>query len=405
MPSSTNTTFGPLDNVTVIDLTQVVAGGSCTSHFADFGSNVIKVEHPSKGDIIRNWGPFNKGQSLWWAVIGRNKKSVTIDLSTPDGKELLLKLVKKADVLIESFRVGTMEKWGLGYEQLAKVNPKIIVAHITGYGQTGPYSKRKGFGSAAEAMSGFVNSNGYPNLPPLLPPMPLADEIAGTFATMSILMALLKQKTQREHKGQEIDISLYEPLFRLLIPNIIQYDQLGLLASRIGSRFADASPRGIFQSKDNQWLALSANSQGTWENLAKAIDPDTLIKDPRFTTNKLRVEHSEELEIIIQEWMTTKTSNEITQALESTGAVIFPVYTTPDILNDPHYINRGNISTIEHPILGPIKMPSPVPHFSSTPGRIQFSGPTLGQHNQEVFHDYLGISLDELEKLNKAGII
>ena len=405
MSPPSNTTFGPIDKVTIIDLTQVVAGGSCTSHFADFGANVIKVEHPDKGDIIRNWGPFRKEQSLWWAVIGRNKKSVTINLATSDGKDLLLELVKRADVIIESFRVGTMTKWGLSYKELAKVNPGIIVAHITGYGQTGPYSKRKGFGSAAEAMSGFVNSNGYSNLPPLLPPMPLADEIAGTFATMSILMALLKQRDQRKKKGQEIDISLYEPLFRLLIPNIIQYDQLGLIASRIGSRFADASPRGIFQSKDKQWLALSANSQGTWENLARAIDSDTLPKNPKFATNRLRVENAEELELIIQKWMGGKASSEITSKLESTGAVIFPVYTTPDILDDPHYLDRGNISTVEHPVLGSVKMPSPVPHFSSTPGQIRFPGPSLGQHNQEVFHDWLGIPLIKLEKLTKDGII
>ena len=397
--------FGPLSGLRVLDLTNMVAGGTSTSHLADFGAEVIKIERPDGGDMIRSWGPFKDGVSIWWTVLSRNKKSITLNLGQPEGQEILKQLVLHADVLVEAFRAGTLDKWGLGYETLSSLNPRIIVIHISGYGQTGPYSDRPGFGSIAEAMSGFVNSNGFPDQPPILPPIPLADEIAGTFATMALLMAIYERDIGGSGKGQEIDVSLYEPLFRLLIPNVAQFDQLGLPVKRLGNRFPDGAPRNLYRAADGQWVALSANSQGIWLQLARAIGREDLIEDARFLTNELRVANVEDLDKIIQDWIGERPLQEVVDYLQGAGAVVFPIYNTAQILADPHYKARDNIVEVPHPQLGPVKMPAAIPRFSRTPGEVRTSGPDPGQHNQQVYGDLLGISSEDLESWEEQGLI
>ena len=397
--------FGPLAGLTVLDLTNLVAGGTSTTHLADFGAQVIKVERPQGGDMLRAWGPFKQGVSIWWTVLSRNKKSISLNLGDPQGQEILKRLAARTDVLVEAFRAGTLERWGVGYDTLSAINPRIIVVHISGYGQTGPYSDRPGFGSIAESMSGFVNANGFPDKPPILPPIPLADEIAGTFAAMAVLMAVYERDTGGSGKGQEIDVSLYEPLFRLLIPNVSQYDQLGLLVKRLGNRFPDGAPRNLYQASDGQWMALSANSQGVWEQLARAIEREDLIEDPRFVTNELRVNNVEELDEIIQGWIGARPLQEGLEYLQQAGAVVSPIYNTDQVFDDPHYQARGDIVEVPHPVLGPVKMPAAIPWLSRTPGEVRSSGPDLGQHNQEVYGDLLAATSEEIATWKEQGII
>ena len=396
---------GPLKGMTIIDLSNMVAGGTTTSHLADFGARVIKVERPEVGDPIRAWGPFKGKESMWWNVLSRNKESITLNLNTTQGQDILKKLIAQADVLVESFRAHTLEKWGLDYKTLSEINRSIIVVHISGYGQTGPYSERPGFGSIAEAMSGFVNANGFPDQPPILPPIPLADELAGTFAAMSILMAAYERNSSTSGMGQEIDVSLYEPLFRLLIPNVSQFDQLGILVSRLGNRFPDGAPRNLYISQDDKWIALSANTQGVWEQLAKAIEREDLITDLRFTTNSQRVTNVDHLDAIIQGWFSSKPMSECLDILNRAGAVVFPIYNTDQIMNDPQYNARGNIIEVPHDSLGNIKMPSPIPIMSRTPGSVYRPGPQLGQDNTNIYQEFLGFSKDSVADLKENGII
>ncbi len=397
--------FGPLAGMMVLDMTNLVAGGTSTAHLADFGALVIKVERPQGGDMLRAWGPFKDGVSLWWTVLSRNKRSVTLNLQQPQGQQILKRLAARADVLVEAFRAGTLERWGLGYKDLSAMNPRIIVAHISGYGQTGPYSDRPGFGSIAESISGFVNSNGFPDQPPILPPIPLADEIAGTFTAMAVLMAIYERDTRGSGKGQEIDVSLYEPLFRLLMPNITQYDQMGLLVKRLGNRFPDGAPRNLYQAADGQWMALSANSQGVWEQLARAIGREDMLEDPRFKTNELRVKNVEELDEIVGGWIKARPLQEGIEYLQKAGAVVSAIYNTDQILKDPHYQARGDFVEVPHPVLGPVKMPAAVPFLSRTPGEVRTPGPDLGQHNAEVYTGLLGATPQEVKTWKEQGII
>ena len=397
--------FGPLTGLTVLDLSNLVAGGTSTSHLADFGAQVIKVERPQGGDLLRAWGPFKEGVSIWWTVLSRNKKSISLNLAEPQGQEILKKLVVHADVLIEAFRTGTLQKWGLEYDTLSLINSRIIMVHISGFGQTGPYSDRPGFGSIAEAMSGLVNATGFPDQPPILPPIPMADEIAGTFAAMAVLMAVYERDLGGSGKGQEIDVSLYEPLFRLLIPNVSQYDQLGLLVRRHGNRFSDGAPRNLYQAADGQWLSLSATSQGIWEPLARAIGREDLIEDPRFTTNELRVRNVEELDEIIQRWIGARPLQEGVKHLQNAGVVVFPIYNTDQIFTDPHYKAREDIVEVPHKDLGSVKMPAAIPKFSRTSGQIHTPGPSLGEHNKEVYQNLLGASPEEISRWKEQGII
>jgi len=394
---------GPLADLTVLDLSTIVSGGTATSLLADFGASVIKVEHPRGGDPLRSWGPFVEGQSLWWKVVSRNKKSVTLDLSRPAGQDLLLRMVGRADVLVENFRPGTLERWGLGPERLLSHNPGLVVLRISGYGQTGPYRHRPGFGTVAEAMSGLVAITGFPEGPPLAPPIPLADEVAGIVGAYSVLMAL--HARARTGRGQVIDTSLFEPLFRLLIPHVPQYCALGIEARRTGNHFPDAAPRNLYRTADGTWVALSATSQRVFERLAQAIGRPDLVEDPRFRDNAARVKNREQLDTIIADWMAAHSEADILERLEASGAVAGAVYDVRRILQDPHYAARDDIVAVEDPDVGEIRMPGIVPKLSDTPGRVAFAGPRLGAHNREVYAEWIGLSEDDLDRLRAEGVI
>ncbi len=327
------TASGPLAGLTVLDLSTIVSGGTATSMLADFGARVIKVEHPKGGDPLRSWGPFAGGQSLWWKIVSRNKQSITLNLSQPRGQEILAAMAERADLLVENFRPGTLERWDLGPDRLRERAPRLIVVRISGFGQTGPYRHRPGFGTIAEAMSGLVAISGFPESPPLVPAMPLADEIAGLTAAMAAMMAVHHRAATG--RGQVVDVSLYEPLFRLLVPYVTQYHALGIRAERIGNAFPDAAPRNLYRARDETWIALSATSQRVFERLAAAIERPDLLSDARFADNAGRVRHREALDAIIAEWMAARTGAEALARLEESGAVAGPVYDVPRILEDP----------------------------------------------------------------------
>ncbi len=394
---------GPLAGLTVLDLSTIVSGGTATSMLADFGAEVLKIEHPRQGDPLRSWGPFMAGQSVWWKVMSRNKKSVTLNLSVPKGQRLLADLVRRADALVENFRPGTLEKWGLGPDRLMDINPRLVILRISGFGQTGPYRHRPGFGTVAEAMSGLVAISGFPDSSPLVPPIPLADEVSGLVGAMAVLMAI--HHRGRSGRGQVIDVSLYESLFRLLIPYVTQYAALGIRAQRTGNQFPHAAPRNLYRAGGGDWIALSATSQRVFERLARAIGRPELVADPRFCDNAARVEHREALDAILAEWMAARTQDEILAPLEESGAVAGPVYDIPRILRDPHYAARDNVIAAPDPDLGDIRMVGVIPKFSDTPGGVRASGPRLGQHNGEIYREWLGLGEEDIEHLRADEVI
>jgi crotonobetainyl-CoA:carnitine CoA-transferase CaiB-like acyl-CoA transferase len=428
--------LGPVHGIKVLDLSILIAGGTASSLLADFGAEVVKVERPGSGDPLRKWGPFYNDVSLWWKVHSRNKKSITLDLAHAAGQSVLKQLAGQADLLIEGFRPGTMERWGLGPEDLRQVNPGLIVLRYSGFGQTGPYQDRPGFGTIAECMSGYIGMTGFPDSPPVLPPVPLADEIAGVFGAMSAMMALYHREVNRElnrevngrdgldrdpadarqadtrqdeagtrGKGQVIDLSLFEPLFRLCIPHVTMYDLLGIIRERVGNDFPDAAPRSLYRTGDQQWLGLSATSQSTWESLARAMGRADLIEDPRFRDNTSRLHHKDVLNQILEEWLGQRTLSQVMEQLVPSGGVVGPVYNARQIFEDPHYRERGDIIEVDDPDLGHASMLGIVPKFSETPGGVEHAGPRLGEHNQEIYREWLGMGDAELGELTRNGIV
>ncbi len=395
--------FGPLAGLTVLDLSTIVSGGMSTSMLADFGAEVVKIEHPQGGDPLRSWGPFLGGQSVWWKVMSRNKKSVTLNLSRPRGQEMLLGLARRADVLVENFRPGTLEKWNIAPTRLAETNPRLVVLRISGFGQTGPYRHRPGFGTVAEAMSGLVAITGFPDTAPLAPPIPLADEVAGLMGAMAVLMAVYHRQTSGQ--GQVIDASLYEPLFRLLIPYVTQYRTLGIEAGRTGNHFADAAPRNLYQARDGAWIALSATSQRVFERLAAAIGRPDLVEDERFSDNAARVHNRDALDAVLAGWIGERSQDEILARLEESGAVAGPVYDIARILRDPQYASRDDVTAAHDPELGEIPMVGIIPKLSRTPGAVAWAGPALGAHNREIYGGWLGLDDREIEALRAGEII
>ena len=405
------TKSGPLAGLKVLDLSIIVAGGTASSLMADFGAEVVKVERPGTGDPLRNWGPFYNGVSLWWKVHSRNKKSITLNMGDPKGQELLKRLAAQADVLIEGFRPGTLERWGLGPSDLhsADVNPGLVILRFSGFGQTGPYKDRPGFGTIAECMSGYIGMTGFPDTPPNLPPVPLADEIAGVFGAMAGMMAIYRRDADRRDgepgAGQVVDLSLFEPLFRLCIPHLTIYNRLGEIRERVGNDFPDAAPRSLYLTDDDRWLGLSATSQNTWEGLARAMGLDELLQDPRFANNAARLENKDSLNEILQRWLGSRSTDDIMDELIPAGGVVGPVYNSADIVNDPHYQDRDDIVEVDDPQLGSTIMLGVVPKFSETPGELRHMGPTVGEHNRDVYGGWLGLDDQEIETLIEEGIV
>ncbi len=393
-----------LKGVRVLDVSTVIAGPFGAAMLGDFGADVIKVEMPGAGDSGRNMGPLYQGQSLRWATFARNKKSITLDLRKEEGKNLFLQLVAKSDLIIENFRTGTFDKWGLDYETLKKANPQIIVIRVTGYGQTGPYAQLAGFGTPATAFSGLTYMTGYPDRAPVNPPISLCDYVAGLYAAYAAMVCLYYRDVNKGI-GQEVDVSLYESLFRMLEGAVANYSVAGKITERRPSISGSASPSGTFQSKDGKWVVLVCSTDRTFEYFAKGIGRSELLEDNRFNTNGARVKNNALVEAIVIDWMSKHEYKEIKEILDKAGAPVSLVYSMEDIFEDPHYQARENLIEVNHPVFGTMKIPGITPKLSSTPGEIKWIGPELGTHNQDVYQNLLGLSAEDLSALKEKSII
>ena len=394
----------PLQGLRVIDAGTMIAGPLAGCLLADFGADVIKIEHPRYGDPMRQWAPIKNEVSLWWKVTARNKRLITLDLGHPRGQDIFRQLVGQADILIENFRPGTMEKWGLGYEVLSQINPQLVMVRVSGYGQGGPYRDRPGYGTIAEAITGVPSFTGFPDKPPTLSAWPLADSVAAVFAALGAMFAI-HYRDVHKGEGQVVDVSLYEPLFRLVESQVIGFDQLGIVKQRMGNRMAEDSPRNTYETADGEWIAISASSQRTFERLARAIGRPQIVDDPRFKDNPSRVDHADELDEVLSAWFSPRSFAEAMTILEEHDVVAGPIYDVRRIFADPHFAAREDIVAIEDPDLGIIRMQNVAPRLSKTPGQVVHGGLSLGHHNREVYAELLGLSEGELKELQQQGVI
>jgi crotonobetainyl-CoA:carnitine CoA-transferase CaiB-like acyl-CoA transferase len=394
----------PLEGLRVLDVATVIGGPGAATRLADFGADVIKVEHPITGDTTRAFGWRVGGVALWWKHLSRNKRPVTLKLSDPRGRDLLLRLAERSDVLIESFRPGTLERWGLGPDQLLSRNPKLVVLRISGFGQTGPYAHRPGFGTLAESLSGFVHMNGDPDGPPVLPPIALADEVAALLGAFAVMVAL-HYRDRDDGPGQVIDQSLFEGLFGITGPVALAYDRLGLVTGRHGSRLAYVAPRGAFRTADERWVAISGTSQSVADRIFAAIERPDLSSDPRFATNEGRLDNVEELDRVIAEWIGGHTLQEVMAAFEAHEAAASPIYDVQQIFADLQYGARGTLVRIPDDDLGEVILPAVQPRLSVSPGRLRHAGLGMGAANQAVYIEDLGLSQEDLDRLRAEGVV
>lgn len=392
---------GALAGLRVVDCSRLVAGGVLATILADHGADVVKVEHPRGGDPLRTW--LRAEGQLWWKVYARGKRSVTLNLAVPRGQQLLLRLARGADVLVENFVPGTMEKWGLGWERLAAVNPRLVLARVSGWGQDGPYRDRPGFGTMVEAMSGFAETTGQADGPPTLPSFPMADMVAA-LAGASAVLAALRQRDQGSGRGQVVDISLYEPLLSLLGPEAARYALDGTVRRRHGNASDNASPRGTYRTADGRWVALSASTPASAAALFAALGLGHLLDDPRFATNDARVRHNDLVDAALGEAIGRRTREDVLRLFETLDLTAAPVYDVADIAKDPHVVARGILVDVPDPELGQVRMAAPTPRLDATPASIRWTGPPLGAHNGEVYAE-LGVGATELEELRRDGVV
>ncbi len=390
----------PLAGVKVVELANFLAGPVSSMFLADFGAEIVKVERPDTGDELRFWGNDKNGVGLMYKMVNRNKQSVTADMRTPLGVEIVKRLVADADIVIENFRKGTLERWGLGYDVLSALNPGLILVRMTGFGQTGPNSHRPGFGTLAEGYSGYAYITGYADRPPLLPGFGLADDSAGLMGAFLAMVAL--QEKRRSGKGQVVDLAIYEALFTLLGPQVVDFDQLGIVQERNGSRLPFTAPRNTYRTKDNKWVSISGSAQSTFERMCEALEVPELVHDPRFLDNRLRIRNAPALDDALQAAIMRHDRDALIALFDQFDAAVAPCNSIAEIFEDPHFQARENIIAVEDGELGgPIRMQNVVGKLSRTPGEIRHAGPRLGSGNRAVLVERLGF--DEAELL-EAGL-
>jgi crotonobetainyl-CoA:carnitine CoA-transferase CaiB-like acyl-CoA transferase len=392
---------GPLSGVRVLDMSRLMCGNMLSLQLADFGAEVVKVESPGKGDTLRDWRAA--GVSAHWKVYARNKKSITLNLKSRDTAAIILDLVPHFDVMIESFRHQYLENLGVGPEQLLKANPKLVLTRISGFGQTGPYAKRPGFGTLVEAMSGFASRNGFADREPVLPPLALADMVAGLSGAMATLAAV-REVEMRGGVGQVVDVSLLDPMVSVLGPEALIYKLTGETRQRVGSASESSSPRNVYATNDDGWVAISASTQSMAERLFRVIGRDDLNHNPDFRTNADRVKRRQEIDGIVGGWIGQRTLAENIAFFEEQGVTAAPVYDIAQFLEDPHVQERGIIVDAPDDELGEVPMHDIVPRLSGTPGSLRIQAPTLGQHNDEIY-GRIGYDADRLAALRAAKTI
>ena len=399
--------IGPLAGVRLIELGTLLAGPFAGRLLGDLGAEIIKVEDPTKPDPIREWGKARyQGHSLWWPVQSRNKQCITLNLRAERGQELLLELVRHADVVTENFRPGTLERWNIGFEQMKEVNPGVILARVSGYGQTGPYAERAGFASVAEAMGGLRYINGFPGEPPPRLHISLGDSLAGMFAAQGVLAALYWRDASGSGEGQIVDVSLLESSFALLESMVPEYDRLGIVRGPGGTGLKGIAPSNIFKSSDDKWIVIAANADNVYRRLCDAMGMPELADDERFSTHLARGDNQEELEGIIAVWASRHDADTIDKMLNDAGVICGPIYTIADIFEDPQFKARDMLVEYEDPEFGHYIGPGIVPKLSETPGQVRWSATwEQGSHNAQVYGELLGLSPAELASLHEDGVI
>jgi crotonobetainyl-CoA:carnitine CoA-transferase CaiB-like acyl-CoA transferase len=394
---------GPLAGVRVLDLGTVYAAPITAMLLGDYGADVLKIEHP-RGDPARTHGPSKDGHGLWWKVISRNKRTATLVLSRPEGQDILERLVVDADVLIENFRPGVMEKWGLGPDRLLEINPKLVMLRVTGFGQTGPYAHRRAFGTLAEAMSGLAHQTGQADGPPTLPPFGLADGVAAISGAYAVMLALYHRDVNGAG-GQVIDLSLLAPLLAILGPGPSAYDQLATVPGRHGNRSPNNAPRNAYRTRDGRWVAISASATSVAARVMAVVNRPDIAEHEWFSSARERVRHADQLDRIVGDWIAARDFDEVMAAFQEVGAAIAPIYDTEQLVNDPHVRAMDMITTVDDEDLGPLKMQNLVFGLAGSPGRIRFAGRGLGQDNEQVYAERLGLDREGVAQLREDGII
>ncbi|WP_436775846.1 CaiB/BaiF CoA transferase family protein [Yinghuangia sp. YIM S09857] len=395
---------GPLRGVTVLDCATLFAGPLAATILGDFGAEVIKVEHPRNPDPARTHGPAKDGVGLWWKMLGRNKHTVTADFSRPGGAALLRRMAAEADVLIENFRPGTLERWGLGPDVLHAANPRLVIARVTGFGQFGPYARRPGFGTLAESMSGFAAMTGEPEGPPTLPPFGLADGVAALTLAGAVQTALYHRDVHHG-PGQVVDLAIIEPLLTLLGPQATAYDQLGVLPVRTGNRSTNNAPRNTYRTRDGRWLAVSTSAQSIAERVMTLVGHPEVTREPWFATGAGRAEHADLLDDHVGRWIAERDAAEVVAAFEKAEAACAPVYDIRDVFADAQYRALDSITSVQDDELGAIRMQNVLFRLSRTPGAIRWTGRAPGADNEAMFTERFGCTAEELSALREEGAI
>jgi crotonobetainyl-CoA:carnitine CoA-transferase CaiB-like acyl-CoA transferase len=390
-----------LAGLKVLDVSTLFAGPLAATMLGDFGADVIKIEHP-RGDPVRSHGASKDGVGLWAKVVGRNKRGITLYLGSPEGQEVFRRLVANADVVIENFRPGTLEKWGLGYPELSAKNPGLVLTRVTGFGQIGPYAGRPGFGTLAEAMSGFAAITGEPDGPPTLPPFGLADGIAALAAAFATMTALRARETTG--RGQVVDLAIIEPILTIVGPQPTVWDALHQIQERSGNRSANNAPRNTYLTRDGRWVAVSTSAQSIAERVMRLVGRPELTEEPWFASGGERAKHADVLDEAVATWVAQHDRNEVVRAFEEAHAAVAPIYDVRDIVADPQFQALESLVRIRDPELGSVLMQNVLFRLSETPGRINTAGPSLGQHTEEVLAE-IGIDADQLAELRRRGAV
>jgi len=395
----------PLEGLRVLEMGQLLAGPFAGVLLAWFGAEVIKVEPPGTGDPLRSWRAMHNGTALWWYILGRNKKCITVDLRKPQGQDIIRKLAPHVDVILENFKPGTMEKWGLGYEDLKPLNPQLIMARVSGWGQTGPNASKPGFASVAEGVGGLRFVTGYADRPPVRPNLSLGDSLAGLHAALGILIALYHRDRSGARVGQVIDVAIYEAVFNMMEAMVPEFDTCGIVRQREGTRLSGIVPTGTYPCSDGSFIIIGGNGDGIFKRLMNAIDRPDLANDTRLAHNDGRVKYENQIETAITEWTRKHSFADALSILEKAEVPSGPIYSVVDMLKDAHFIARGLFETITLDDGTTVKLPAITPFMSETPGATEWIGPPLGAHNREVLQEILGFSTAELDKFATEGVI
>lgn len=394
---------GPLSGVRVVDASTVLAGPLTAQILGDFGADVVKIEHPKAGDSFRHHGAVVDGHGVWWKTVGRNKRTVGLYLGDPEGAEIFELIVRESDVLVENFRPGTLEKWGLGPDRLHEINPRLVIARITGFGQSGPYASRAGFGTLAEAMSGFAAATGEPDGPPTLPPMGLADTLTGYAAVAAVMMALYHRDTA-SGRGQVIDLSLLEPMMTAVGPGPSVFALTGRIPPRVGNRSVANAPRNTYRTIDGRWVAISTSATPIAERVMRLVGRGDVVSEPWFASAAGRVAHVELLDGAVAAWIAARSFDEVVAAFEAAEAAVAPVYTAADLCHDPHVRSTEMLTEVVDEHFGSLLMGNVLFRMSETPGSIRFTGRELGADTDEVLGE-VGVDQSTIERLRGQGVL